>query len=167
VSDGEYDFDLRNRLSAAAFNALAEAVGCTVDWEWAERYYWFDRVLPLLYAVRDGRGYGGMNLAGTVMNLLENRRWAIHAVVAVTRAYGRQEALDGRENAVKKVRRNIREAVQGVPDSVPLRQLDGMLAAIFPEAAAALTHPWPPQAALEHLRAQRVLSSGLLEAAHQ
>lgn len=156
-SDGDYDFDLRNQLSSTAFNALAEAVGCTVDWAWAERYYRFDRVLPLLYAVRDGRGYGGMNLAGTVMNLLENRRWATHAVVAVTRAYGRQEALDGRENAVRKVRRNIREAVQGVPDSVPLRQLDTMLAIIFPEAAKALAQPWPPQAALERLRAQQAL----------
>ncbi|NUB04683.1 hypothetical protein FW320_00540 [Azospirillum sp. Vi22] len=153
-SDGEYDFDLRNRLSSTAFNALTEAIGCTEDWAWAERYYRFDRVLPLLYAVRDGRGYGGMDLAGTVMNLLENRHWATHAVVAVPRAYGRQETLDGRENAVRKVRSNIREAVQGVPDSVPLHQMDTMLAVIFPEATAALMQPWPPQAALERLRIQ-------------
>lgn len=152
--DGGFDYEAQERLPRAAWAALARAVDCEIDWDTARRDLGCWSVLPLLYAIRDGRGYGGMNLAAVVMNLLEHRRWATHAVVAVARAYDRRDALDGRPNAVRKVVRNMREAVRGVPGSVPVRQLDEMLGALFPEAATAIRQSWPPQAALVKLRAQ-------------
>ncbi|MFL7904315.1 DUF6035 family protein [Azospirillum argentinense] len=149
-----FDSEAYERFPPPAWKALAQAVGCTVSWDAASKKLGCSSVLPLLYAIRDGRGYGGMNIAAVVMNLLEHRRWATHAVVAVARAYGRREALDDRPNAVAKVRRNMREAFRGVPGSAPTRQLDEVLAALFPEAAAAIRQPWPPMAALERLRAE-------------
>lgn len=152
--DGGYDHVALDSMPMEPWEALAREVRCPVDWETARRRLGCWSVLPHLYAVRDGRGYGGMNLAAVVMNLLEHRRWATHAVVAVARAYGRNAVLDDRPKAVAKVRRNIREAFSGVPGSLPVRDVDGVLAALFPEAAPGIRKPWPPAAALEHLRAQ-------------
>ncbi|MBP2309656.1 hypothetical protein GBZ48_18080 [Azospirillum melinis] len=155
-----FDHEMYDRFAGPAWAALASAVGCTVSWDAATRNLGCSSVLPLLYALRDGRGYGGMNLAAVVMNLLEDPRWATHAVVAVARAYGRRDALDGRPNAVSKVRRNMREAFRGAPGSAPVRQLDEVLATLFPEAAAAIKQPWPSQAALERLRAHNAHPTG-------
>lgn len=154
LSDRGFDRETYERFTEPPWWAVARAVGCTVSWDEAYEKYGCSSVLPLLYAIRDGRGYGGMNLAAVVMNLLEHRRWATHAVVAVARAYGRRESLDGRPNAVAKVVRNMREAFRGVPGSTPVRQMDEVLATLFPEAAEAIRQPWPPQAALERMRAQ-------------
>ncbi|WP_372399784.1 hypothetical protein ABMY26_33530 [Azospirillum sp. HJ39] len=48
----------------------------------------------------------------------------------------------------------MREAFRGVPGSTPVRQMDEVLATLFPEAAEAIRQPWPPQVALERMRAQ-------------
>ncbi|KAA1053216.1 hypothetical protein [Azospirillum argentinense] len=56
--------------------------------------------------------------------------------------------------AATKVRRNMREAFRGVPGSASVRQMDEVLASLFPEAAEAIRQPWPPQVALERMRAQ-------------
>ncbi|TWA74050.1 hypothetical protein FBZ82_10163 [Azospirillum brasilense] len=151
-TDGAYDYEAQERLPQNPWVALARHVGCAIDWDTARRRLGCWSVLPLLYAIRDGRGYGRMNLAAVVMNLLEHRRWATHVVVAVTRAYGRQHVLDDRPKAATKVRRNIREAYRRVSDSMPVRDLDGMLAILFPEAAENIRKPWPPMAAQEYLR---------------